>query len=422
MNISPNQRFVFDTFLLDTENLSLYYRNELIRKTERKCLEVLAVLLENANQPASHELIIGRVWKDDPFGKSSLNTAQCVRKLRKLLAEYAPDKNYIETIKGTGYMFGGEVSLEKSEVREPVEEINPLNGLDEDFDFSIVQRDTEPITEKGVPAYFNSKTAFVLLSIIPVFLIVFIGWMWFSENNEEEVKQVVKESQLYESLVIYKNPSTFDESALDKYWTSELEISANYDRQRIREAVQKLKTEGRRYGNDTKCEMFEFQSVEINKDENFAVVKTLEKWFISVYFDDGTLQKNKTVGPYFVSYILRKIDGRWLIEKSNTARVNRPTPQLSEIILPSELKANEQFLFNLKGRDFEPATIFIEITGENCSENNSCKISNPDLREKAKLSETSIKEIPMTLASGDYKILVRNGDSKPSAQMLLTIP
>ncbi len=87
--------------------------------------------------------------------------------------------------------------------------------------------------------------------------------------------------------MLYKNPSLFKEESLDKYWTAEIDINANYDRHRIREAVKKLSDEGRRYGDETKCEQFEFQSVEINQSKNFAVVKTLEKWFIVAYFNNS---------------------------------------------------------------------------------------------------------------------------------------
>lgn len=414
MNNFPNKRFAFDNFLFDAEKLALFYHNELIRKTERKCLEVLAVLLENANQPSSHEEIINRVWQDDPFGKTSLNTAQCVRKLRKLLAEYAPDKNYIETIKGSGYMFVGEVSCDESDF--------PVNINRELFESIPVLPKTEQETEKSSSSFLPAKTAFVFLAIITILPLTLLGWTWFSDNNEEEIERVVKESQLYESLVIYKNPSAFDESALDKYWTAELDINSNYDRQRIREAVQKLNAEGRRYGDETKCEQFEFQSVEINRDENFAVVKTLEKWFISVYFDDGSLQKNKTVGPYFVSYILRKIDGKWLIEKSTTARVNRPTPRLSEIAATTEIKSGQQFFVKITGQDFEPETVFIEVTGEGCPESRPCKVPNSALRENSKLSETALENVPLTLASGTFRITVRNGDSQASNALDLNVP
>ena len=183
-----------------------------------------------------------------------------------------------------------------------------------------------------------------------------------------------------------------------------------------------MREDGRRYGDETKCEQFEFQSVEINRDENFAVVKTLEKWFIAVYFNDGTLQKNKYVGPYFVSYVLRKIDGQWLIEKSTTARLSRPTPRLANIETKSDIKSKKQFFVKITGQDFEAETVYIEVTGEGCPEIKPCKVSNSALRENSKLTENELDDVPLTLASGSFKITVHNADSQASNAVYLDVP
>ena len=103
------------------------------------------------------------------------------------------------------------------------------------------------------------------------------------------------------------------------------DFNADFDIREVRKGVKRLINEGRYYGKETKPEMFEFQSVEVNNTNDLAVVKTLEKWFIVEYRTDKTPLKTKNVGPYFVSYILRKVDGRWLIEKSTTARAE-PAP------------------------------------------------------------------------------------------------
>ncbi len=134
------------------------------------------------------------------------------------------------------------------------------------------------------------------------------------------------------------------------------------------------------------------------------------------------MQRNKTVGPYFVSYILRKVDGNWLIEKSTTARVNRPTPRLSEIEAVSEIKPNQQFFVRITGQDFEPETVYIEVIGEGCPEQKPCKVPNTALRENAKLSENALENVPLTLASGDFQIVVRNGDSQALNALQIFVP
>lgn len=422
MSQFPNKSYIFDNFVFDAEKLALYHQDRLIKNTDTKSLQVLAVLLQNVNQLTSHDEIIQQVWKDNSHGVNSTNIAQYIGRLRKVLSEYEPEKSYIETVKGRGYSFVGDITESSPEISASFE--------NESFESSPVLSESvlpvtdqrQPMNEKAVSSFSFPKPVFVLLLSIPIFLTLFLGWKWFSENDEEEIRQVVKESQLYESLVLYKNPASFNEQSFDKYWTPELTTNSNYDRRRIRDAVLKLNADGRQYGDETKCELFEFQSIEIDKNKDLAVVKTLEKWFITVYFNDGTLEKNKTVGPYFVSYIVRKIDGEWLIEKSTTGRVIRPTPHLSEIEAVSEIKSNQQFFVRITGQDFEPETVYIEVSGEGCPEFKPCKVPNTALRENAKLSENSLENVPLTLASGDFQIVVRNGDSKASNALHMNVP
>ncbi len=83
------------------------------------------VLLQNANALASHEEIIEQVWQDNTSGVTSDNIAQYINKLRKILAEYEPDKKFIENVKGRGYTFVGEVEAVEIETsKEP-----PLSAI-----------------------------------------------------------------------------------------------------------------------------------------------------------------------------------------------------------------------------------------------------------------------------------------------------
>jgi hypothetical protein len=158
-------------------------------------------------------------------------------------------------------------------------------------------------------------------------LTAYLARMWYAETDEQKIRKVVEESQKFESLVLYNSPASVEEAQLNRYWLADNEFNSELDINKIRAGVQRLIREGKYYGKETRCEQFEIQSIEINEAKDFAIVKTLEKWFIAEYFTDGTLFKNKTVGPYFVSYTLRRKDGRWLIEKSTTARAKpSPTP------------------------------------------------------------------------------------------------
>lgn len=394
----------FDEFSFDLEKLVLYFQTNRIKSVDKKLLEVLAALVRRPNELVLYDEIIAEVWADNLHGATPARVNQSIYKLQKVMGEYSPSANYFENVRGRGYIFTGEV-------RRDIVDEDPATA-------------PEPSRDADVPTKTHGGRRFLPFYIAGAVLMVtaLAAWMWYPRGDEDAVKRVVTESQMYETLVLYKNPTAFKEADLDKFWTPELQSNANYDRSRIRDAVKKMVDEGRKYGDESKCEQFEFQSVEIDKAKKTAVVKTLEKWFVAVYQTDGTLLRNRTVGPYFVSYVLRKIDGRWLIEKSTTGRVNRPIPRVSEIETVSEVRAGQQFLATITGKDFEIETIYMEVVGPGCPELKPCKIPNSILREQSKMSDTSVANIPLTLASGNFKIVARNGDSQPSEPFHISVP
>lgn len=396
--------FEFDRFRFDADTLVLYHSGEIVRGAEKHSLEVLAVLLRSDDRVASYDDIIDSVWHDVEYGVDASRVNQHISKLRNLLAKYEPDTEYFENLRGRGYRFTGKVSTP------------PRQGSSE-TDFLT------PHPSAAGPA--SRRKAKWLVPLLSLAIVGFAGaflWKLYPPKDVDEVSRVVKESQMYESLTLYRQPESFKESDLDKYWTAEADVNANYDRGRIRDAVKKLINEGRKYGEESKCEQFDFQSVEIAASGNQAVVRTIEKWMIADYTTDGTLLRIKNVGPYFVDYALRKIDGRWLIEKSTTARTVRPTPRLDLAIPVTQPAAGREFLLNLTGNDLEPVTIYLEVTGPGCPEAKPCKIDNGALLERAKLSTTALESVPLKLASGEFRIIARNGDSKPSNPVTVTVP
>lgn len=406
MNGESPHIYQFDDFSLDADSHAFYHRGSLIEAGGKKMLQILAVFLRNPNELVSHYDVLDEVWGNDHFGVTSDNVNQYISQIRGVLSQFEPDQEYFKNKKGLGYIFTGEVKFAG-------ENILPADKKPERSNGKVA---TKP------SAWFSRKVGFIAGAAAIILVLVFSYRLIPRQNEEDEVRRVVKESQMYESLVLYKDPPSFKETDLYKYWMAEqLDTSANYDRNRIKGSVKKLFDENQRYGEGTKCEQFEFQSVIINESSNYAVVKTLEKWFLAVYFTDGTLQKNKYVGPYFVSYILRKVDGRWLIEKSTTARIIRPTPRLSDIEAMSEMKAGQQFFVRITGQDFEAETVYVEIVGPGCPENKPCKLAHTALIGNAKLSETSLENVPLTLASGDFRVFAHNGDSQASNPVYLSV-
>jgi DNA-binding winged helix-turn-helix (wHTH) protein len=281
----------------------------------------LAVLLQNPKRLTAHYEIIEQVWRDNPSGVTPVHVAQYIKKLRKVFAEHEPGKEFIETAKGRGYSFVGDVMPEAVETEVELTESNFLPSKQPLFREDAA---SEPDKLK-YPRKTFFKPAYFSVVLIPLVLVSVLAWMWFPQNHESEIRRVVEESQKFESLVLYNNPAGVEEAQFGKYWVAETDLNSDVDVRKVRAGVQRLIREGKYYGKESKCEQFDFQSVDINEAKDFAVVKTLEKWFLAEYLADGTILKNKTVGPYAVTYTLRRTDGRWLIEKSSTARA-KPAP------------------------------------------------------------------------------------------------
>lgn len=406
--------FHFDNFRVDSRSNSLYFDEKLVEGISKKSVQILSVLVEKPKQVVSHEEIILRVWGDNYTGATSQSVAHYIRKLRKVLSEIKPDENFIGTSPNRGYIFERDVSMFPKSLRL---DGSKKGAAVEKDDAEFMAGTSRPPTDAK-----NRRWLVGSLAVVVFIAAVLAASFYFTVAEQDRVRQTVQDSQLYESLVLYKEPRAFKEEDLDKYWTTELDLNSNFDRKRIRTGVRSLLEKGLHYGNETRCEQFEFQSVEIDSKNEMALVKTLEKWFIAVYREDGTLEKNKYVGPYFVSYVLRNIDGRWLIEKSNTARANLPTPRLTTIQTQTEVKGGQQFFVKLSGEEFLPQSVYIRVSGEGCPEQNPCIVPNSALVKHSKLTETALDEVPLTLAAGDFLIYVHNSENHVSNPIGLRVP
>lgn len=408
----PPTRYKFGDFEFDPNRLALYHAGDLLR-VEKKALELLAVLIETSNELVSTQEIIERVWRDNRIGVTNTHLAQSVSKLRKAFAAVEPDTLFVETVKGRGLVLHADI------------EAHPADDSDSSAkeEQVIVESATEPVAAVAQRRRFSNSAAVARLSLLIVAgLAVVAALTLFPTDDEHEIRRVVEESQKYESLVLYRDPEAIDENKINEYWLGEQDFGAEVDIRRIRAGIDRLKRNGKRYGPETKNEQFEFQFVEINKDRDFATVKTLERWFISEYQTDGTLIRNKTVGPYFVHYILRKVNGEWKIERSSTARVTPPTPVLEGLEIITPAVSGKEFFVRLAGKSIVPDSIVVKVTGPGCPEKNPCTVQNSALRLHSEITETTLSNVPLTLSSGIYKLYLQNGDSSPSGLTEIIVP
>jgi hypothetical protein len=137
-------------------------------------------------------------------------------------------------------------------------------------------------------------------------------------SDEAEVRRVVLESQKLETLEAYVHPDAFDEGRLREYW-----LPAEQGGKAILQVdkqLASLRSKGRHFGEESELRQFEFRDVRVYAGRNYAEVRT-EKWYVPLYEADGSrmLDKNPVLA-YPVDYMLKKVDGRWLLEENGTPR------------------------------------------------------------------------------------------------------
>jgi DNA-binding winged helix-turn-helix (wHTH) protein len=410
MAANDHPRLTFENFTFDPSRLALYHGGELIR-IERKALEVLAVLLDTPNELVCFDELIERVWRDNPAGVTPIHVAQPIAKLRKALQAYEPHSDFIENVRGQGYVFKGKVDYIGQTL---VDRRSPdIPALTDDAASNL----------EGLRGSRGYRGQLIFLTVVVAVLLGgLVGWQLFRRDDEREIRRVLEESQRFESLVMYRFPNDFDQSKIDEYWLSEEQYGVDVDRRRINAGLSRLKAEDRHYGPESKCEQFEIQSVEVNTAGDFATAKTLEKWFTAEYQNDGTLIKNKTVGPYFVHYILLKVDGRWKVKVSSTARATPPPPIIENLAAVSEPTAGEEFYVRVDGQGFDAETFSMKVVGPGCPDVSPCSVPNSAIRIHSKISSSLIDKVPLTLASGEFTLYAVNGTSSPSNSTTLRVP
>ncbi len=266
-----------------------------------KPFDTLVVLIQNRRRLLSTDELMKALWPETVVEETNLS--HNISLVRKALDDEASDPKYIENIPKRGYRF-------IAEVRE-------------------IDASTGTIIDSGR----RRRKKWLLLSLgIVLAATIFFVWHFrtgkrpvmakteiSSPADVAEIKNAVRESQVYETLTLYENPNSFEKDQLNKYW-----LPAELGGKEISEvaaAIDRLRRKGQFYGKESKLERFEFTYVRIFALGDAAEAGTIEKWYVPLY-QDGNLVPNRNVflGPYLVDYTLRKVNGIWLIEKTTTPR------------------------------------------------------------------------------------------------------
>ena len=134
--------YEFGKFRFDAQKLRLEHDGETVQLPP-KSLETLKVLLEEKGEIITRESFLGRIWAENFVEDANLTVA--ISTLRKTLAAYEKEQNFIQTVPRQGYRFIGDAQevTEISEqpivvVRHAVESLTVEETLPKTFSRSFI--------------------------------------------------------------------------------------------------------------------------------------------------------------------------------------------------------------------------------------------------------------------------------------------
>jgi DNA-binding winged helix-turn-helix (wHTH) protein len=340
MGASPHSAFLFGSFRLDISRHTLQREGVEVSLTP-KAYEMLVILIESGGNVVTKEELKRRLWPDSVVEDSNIT-------VQKRAITVALGEGYIQTIPKVGYRFTAEVRRESEEIGDRTEP----SALDVDFGHNASSRGTEVArnyateeaasspsgkTQPGVHWIWLAAAALTGVVLTVGAFMVISRWPSTSEDvaaprgnkelihapaDEAEIMRVVKESQVYETLGIYVDPSSFDAARARQYWLPTEQ--GGKELSKIEVSVKRLLEKGLHYGKDSRVERFEFQYVRVYSPREYAEAGTIERWYVPLRRSDESLVEGRNVylGPYMVDYTLRKVNGLWLLEESSTPRAS----------------------------------------------------------------------------------------------------
>lgn len=334
MSVQIQHFTAFGVFRIDCEN-HILLRGEQPVALAPKLFDLLAYLASNPGRLISREELLKAGWPDTHVDPQSIT--RYISALRKALGD--DDEQLIETVPKLGYRFIAQVHGEECAVSTDDSRLAPLPlapggaASAADQSFEARQRWNAKLFLSARLPFMKQKPvlggALVLLGAI-----IAMGTTLKSiktdatrpaallpvpiQPAEEAIRKVLYESQVYESLIAYRNPKMFSRAELHRLFVP-TKLGGKSAAQ-IESAVGRQVSLGYRYGDDAKLELFEVLHVRVLPPGDYAEARTREKWYLPVYNEEGSrvLHRNPFLGPYEISYTLRKINGQWLVQSATT--------------------------------------------------------------------------------------------------------
>jgi DNA-binding winged helix-turn-helix (wHTH) protein len=231
MSQQDNLLYTFGPFKLDPAERQLWKDSQQLDLAPRE-FDTLCYLVNNHGRLTQKDQLMSAIWPDSFVEESNLNLI--ISNLRKALGDNATNPTFIETVRKQGFRFIAAVEvLEKVGVEtgtSPAVSNGFRNGNE-----SSLPSELSPIESRRKQSVFHryprtliGVTVGILVLATTLFIIIerkhaqpLTGSEISSPFDESEIRRVVKESQMYETLTVYTDPTAFDPRRLSDYWVSE---------------------------------------------------------------------------------------------------------------------------------------------------------------------------------------------------------
>jgi Tol biopolymer transport system component/DNA-binding winged helix-turn-helix (wHTH) protein len=192
--LEKHKLYNFGAFQIDAEKCRLWHGEDLVPLTPKE-FEVLFYLVEHSGQIAEKGDLLDTIWEDTFVEEATL--ARNVSWLRKKLAEFAPDEQFIETVPKLGYRFSAEVEWVENDENVLIIEEQTIQHFRSEESITI----SDDYLQKSLPQKKNSdlseskfKIRILKLAVISLGLILTVGFgfiLYQNDFKDKEIKAVV---------------------------------------------------------------------------------------------------------------------------------------------------------------------------------------------------------------------------------------
>lgn len=110
------------------------------------------------------------------------------------------------------------------------------------------------------------------------------------------------------------------------------------------------------------------------------------------------------------------------IKEDVTDRKNTAVLRLEKSEFISQPVPGNEFFLHLKGKNLNPETVRLKVTGPGCGGDAPCTVPNGALRLYGQITEMEIEKAPVTLARGEYYLWLENEPGNTSNKLPIIVP